>query len=168
MSSLAESRTLTTAKGIYVGYRHPNAAVSFPFGHGLTYSSFSYCSVECPETIALDRINNSAALRIQVTVRNDAPVAGSEIIQVYVSDRCSTLSRPEAELKGFAKLSLQPGEQSTATIDLDRDAWAFWDDKRQSWVAEAGEFEMRIGASFEDVRLTTCVKLADSLIWRGL
>lgn len=101
-------------------------------------------------------------------MRNDGAVAGSEIIQVYVSDPASTLPRPEAELKGFAKVYLQPGEEKVAKIKLDRDAFAFWNDKNGAWVAERGVFDVRVGASYGDVRLVKRVRLEHELSWRGL
>jgi beta-glucosidase len=134
----------------------------------LTYTSFTYTSLECQDFIKVDAALSSASLTLQVTVRNDGAVAGSEIIQVYVSDPSSTLPRPDAELKGFAKVHLESGEEKVAVIELDRDAFAFWNDKHDAWVTEKGEFVMKVGASYEDVRLTKSVHLQDTLSWRGL
>ena len=92
------------------------------------------------------------ALHVSVDVTNTGGRAGKEVVQLYLRDAESRLVRPEKELKGFAKVALAPGETKTVTLTIDCEALAYWDDARQSWVAEAGEFEVLVGTSSQDIR----------------
>ena len=93
-------------------------------------------------------------IQVQVTVENTGPRAGQEVVQLYVRDVASTLKRPKRELKAFAKVSLEPGETGTVTFRLDEDALSFYDPARKGWLAEAGDFEVLVGSSSRDIRLT--------------
>lgn len=139
-------------EGIFVGYRHydtKSVAPLFPFGHGLSYSTFKYSKLTGPQT-------TSAAdpmVHITLEVKNTSQRAGSETVQVYISDLKSTLPRPTQELKSFAKLALQPGETKRIGFELDKRSFAFWDDAEQQWRVEPGLFAIRIGSSSRDIRL---------------
>lgn len=151
-----------------MGYRHPLAVTSFPFGHGLSYATFEYGPITCPTSITVSTLTSQADLAVCVNITNTGMMAAAEVVQIYVSDPASSVQRPEAELKGFGKVWLEPGESATVTIQLDRDAWAFWDEGMQCWVAEAGQFVIRAAASSTDVRSTAIVQLEDTVVWRGL
>ncbi|MEW6241657.1 MAG: glycoside hydrolase family 3 C-terminal domain-containing protein [Chloroflexota bacterium] len=141
-------------ESIYVGYRYYDTAnknVLFPFGHGLSYAAFEY------RDLAAQVKNDSAAITFRV--RNTGAVAGREAAQVYVRDVESTVLRPFKELKGFAKVHLQPGEEKEVTITLDRRAFAFYDATQKDWIIEAGDFEILVGASSRDIRLTTTIRV---------
>jgi beta-glucosidase len=133
-------------EGLFIGYRaFDRMAIEprFPFGHGLSYTTFSYG----PATVAPDGSS------VSVDVTNTGPAAGDEVVQLYVRDVDASVVRPEKELKGFVRLrSLAPGETRTATFALDDRSFAFWDPSAHDWVVEPGEFELLVGASAADVR----------------
>ena len=146
-------------EGVFIGYRHHDThgvAPMFPFGHGLSYTSFAWGNVR------VDRsdIEAGGSVTVSVDVTNTGTRAGSEVVQLYVSDPVSGVERPAQELKGFAKLALQPGETGTATITLGMRAFAWFDTARGGWVAEAGAFGLRLGASSRDIRGEAGVTLA--------
>jgi beta-glucosidase len=147
--------TVEYRESLYVGYRYYDTAkvdVLFPFGHGLSYTTFSYSD------LSVKAEQESATVTLKV--RNTGPVAGQEIVQVYVRDVESTPFHPEKELKGFAKVELQPGEEKEVSIELNRRAFAFYDVGQKDWVVEAGDFEILVGASSRDIRLSAALKLA--------
>ncbi len=140
--------TVEYRESIYVGYRYYDTAkvdVLFPFGYGLSYTTFTY------RDLAL--IQNAEAVTASLKVKNTGAVNGKETLQLYVRDLQSTAFRPEKELKGFAKIELHPGEEKEVTIALDRRAFAFYDAGSKDWVVEAGDFKILIGASSRDIRL---------------
>jgi len=146
-------------EGIFVGYRYydkKKIEPLFPFGYGLSYTTFAYrnlrlsASEACPEPCR--RIDADEGLQVSVDVQNTGGRAGQEVVQLYVRDLESSLMRPEKELKAFAKVSLQPGETKTVTLTLNRESLACYDDSAQQWVAEAGEFEVLVGRSSRDIR----------------
>ena len=138
-------------EGIFIGYRYYDThqtPVLFPFGYGLSYTTFAYSSAK----LSADTFNDRDGLTVSVDVTNTGRVAGQETVQIYVRDQKATVLRPAKELKGFAKVSLQPGETKTVSIPLDFRAFAFYHVKHKTWVAEDGEFEILIGASSADIR----------------
>lgn len=146
--------TVEYCESLYVGYRYYDAAqqpVLFPFGHGLSYTTFAY----------RDLTVEAGADSVTVTfrVRNTGDRAGQEIAQVYVRDVAASHFRPDKELQGFDKIALQSGEEKTITLELDRRAFAFYDAGRKEWVLETGDFEILVGASSRDVRLAATVSL---------
>jgi beta-glucosidase len=150
-------------EGLLIGYRHHEAlglAPRFAFGHGLSYTRFAY------ENLALDRTNLQPGdtLTVSLTVRNTGQRRGREVVQLYVHDAQSTLARPLQELKAFEKIELAPGESRGVALQLDMRAFAAWDESRHAWVAEAGAFEIRVGASSADVRLRATVTLAQDWV----
>jgi beta-glucosidase len=142
----------------YVGYRWFEArdiAPLFPFGHGLSYTTFDYESIE----VSSHRITDTEELVVTATIANTGEVSGKEVVQLYVSDPVSSLQRPLKELKGFTKVSLAPGERKDVRFTLNDRAFSFYDPRRSRWVAESGDFEIAIGASSADIRLTETIRL---------
>lgn len=135
---------------IFVGYRWADkqgTTPTFPFGHGLSYTTFSYGNAKVAA-------NPDGTFTFTVPVTNTGNRPGKEVVQLYISDLESSLPRPVKELKGFAKLSLAPGETQTATITIDRDALSFFDPDTHAWVAEPGKFKAHLGSSSRDLRAT--------------
>jgi len=151
-------------EGLFVGYRYydkKHIAPLFPFGFGLSYTTFSYSSLR----LSVEEINPDDTLQVSVDVTNTGLRAGKEVVQLYVRDKQARLQRPEKELKAFAKVHLEPGECKTVTLSIGRSALAYYDDLAHEWVAEAGEFEVLVGASSQDIRATATFVLKDSSSW---
>lgn len=143
-------------ESLYVGYRYydtANMEVLFPFGHGLSYTRFDY------RDLALSQAGDTVTVTFKV--RNSGAVAGQEVVQLYVRDPEASFFRPQKELKGFAKLTLQPGEEQEITLQLGPRAFAFYDPASRAWVVEAGDFEILVGASSRDIRLKGVLHLAE-------
>jgi beta-glucosidase len=138
-------------EGIFVGYRYydqKGIEPLFPFGFGLSYTTFVYSNL----SIAAAEFKAPDGIRVSVDVTNTGARAGQEVVQLYVRDIVSTLARPEQELKAFRKVYLEPGESQTVSFELGHDALAFYDPRQRGWLAEAGEFEVCVGSSSRDVR----------------
>jgi beta-glucosidase len=149
-------------EGIFIGYRYYDAKempVAFPFGYGLSYTSFAYSNPR----LSAETFTDADGLTVSVDVTNTGAVAGKEIVQVYVHDRKSGLVRPPKELKGFAKVELQPGETKTVTVALDFRAFAYYHPGYRQWITEDGEFDILIGASAADIRCTLAATLHSTL-----
>ncbi|HEX9013708.1 MAG TPA: glycoside hydrolase family 3 C-terminal domain-containing protein, partial [Anaerolineaceae bacterium] len=149
-------------EGIFIGYRYYDAKeipVLFPFGHGLSYTTFAYSSPRLSASTCQD----TDPLTVSVDVTNTGAVAGKETVQVYVHDRQSALSRPPKELKGFAKVELQPGQTKTVTIPLNFRSFAYYHPAYKQWITEDGEFDILIGASATDIRFSETVTLKTTL-----
>ena len=147
-----ENGQVLYGEGLFVGYRYydkKGIAPLFPFGYGLSYTTFAYRNLKLskPEYAAGDTI------RFSVDVENMGSRAGKEIVQVYLRDVQSRLMRPEKELRAFAKVALEPGETKTVTFTLDEEALSYYDPASKRWVAEAGEFQVLVGSSSRDIRL---------------
>lgn len=143
-------------EGIYVGYRYydkKEMAVRFPFGHGLSYTSFEYSDLVADKTC----INDDETLKVSCKVRNTGNHAGKEVVQLYVKDVQSTVGRPIRELKGFDKVALAPGEEKTVIFTLNKRSFAYYEPAIADWYVESGEFTIDIGASSRDIRLSTIV-----------
>jgi len=139
-------------EGIFVGYRYydkKKIEPLFPFGHGLSYTTFVYSNLR----LSASEIDADETLQVSVDVQNTGTRAGKEVVQLYVRDVEAGVMRPEKELKGFQKIALDPGETKTVTFTLDREALSYYDPVQKAWVAEAGEFEVLIGSSSRDIRL---------------
>ena len=142
-------KTVEYREGLYIGYRYfttAEKAVRFPFGYGMSYTTFAYSDMAADEQ------------GVSLTVTNTGSVAGTEIVQLYVAKESSELFRPARELKGFARVTLAPGEKQRITITLDDKAFRFWNVKSNRWEIEGGEYELLVGASVEDIRL--CEKIS--------
>jgi beta-glucosidase len=145
-------------EGIFIGYRYydaKEAPVQFPFGYGMSYTTFAYKNPK----VSAASFKDVDGLTVSVDVTNTGKVAGKEVVQVYVHDHKSRLVRPPKELKGFAKVELQPGETKTVTVALDFRAFAYYHPAYQQWITEDGEFDILIGASVNDIRCTQTVTL---------
>ncbi|MCR5418765.1 MAG: glycoside hydrolase family 3 C-terminal domain-containing protein [Lachnospiraceae bacterium] len=156
-----EGNVVEYREGIFVGYRYYDTKemeVLFPFGHGLSYTEFAYANLK----VSKDSLSDTDTLTVSVDVTNSGKVAGSEIVQLYVADPVSDVIRPVKELKGFAKVTLEPGETKTATFTLDKRAFAYYETKINDWYAESGEYEILVGASSRDIRCRAKVKLTAS------
>ena len=146
-----ENGKVNYGEGLYVGYRYydkKDVAPLFPFGHGLSYTTFAYENVRLNGT----DFEPEDEIIVSVDVVNTGSVTGQEIVQVYVRDVESRLERPLQELKAFAKVKLAPGERQTVSMPLTRQSLAFYDPTVAEWVTEAGEFEVLVGASSRDIR----------------
>lgn len=145
-------------EGIYVGYRwadKENRKPLFAFGHGLSYTQFSMSNVRLDK----DVMTANDSLRMTVTVKNTGKVAGKEVVQLYVHDDEASVDRPYKELKGFAKVALQPGEQQDVTITIGRDALSFYDETSQAWKAEPGKFTLLVGNASDNLKLRKSFRL---------
>lgn len=143
---------------IFVGYRYydeKKIEPLFPFGFGLSYTTFEYSDLRLSSKNTTDKEGITATLK----VKNTGNTAGKEIIQLYISDEKSTLQRPKKELKKFSKIELGPGEEKTVAFKLDSRDFSYYDSRSSMWVAESGEFNILIGASSRDIRLTENVTL---------
>jgi len=147
------------AEGIYVGYRYfdtKNVEPQFPFGFGLSYTTFAYSGL----TVTPGKLSGNQAVEVSVQVRNTGSRAGAEVVQLYVHDGHSKIDRPSHELKGFQRVELKPGESKTVRFKLDRAALSYWSPAEKAWVAEPGVFEIQVGASSRDIRLQAPLQLA--------
>jgi beta-glucosidase len=145
-------------EGLFVGYRYYDKKAMeplFPFGHGLSYTTFEYSNLRIDD----EEFSLSDGLRISLDVRNNGASDGKEVVQVYVRDLQARLTRPEKELKAFSKVHLEPGETKSINFSLDREAFWFYDPEGEGWVMESGEFEILIGASSRDIRLSKRINI---------
>jgi beta-glucosidase len=161
-----ENGKIYYSERLFVGYRYYDKrkiAPLFPFGFGLSYTTFSYSSL----SLSTQEIGPDDTLQLSVDITNTGQRAGKEIVQVYVRDVQARLQRPEKELKAFAKVELAPGERKTVTLSIARDALAYYDDLAREWVAEAGEFEVLVGASSQDIRTRSTFTLTATTRWHS-
>lgn len=145
-------------EGLFCGYRHYTSTKTptlYPFGYGLTYSTFVYGDI----TVSADEINPGDTITVSVPVTNTSDREGTEVVQFYVHDPVSTLQRPVRELRGFARVTVEPGKTAQATCELNMRSFAFFEDQKQCWIAESGEFVIEAGASSEDIRARKSITL---------
>ncbi len=143
--------TVTYAEGLLVGYRWydtKHIEPQFPFGFGLSYTTFEYANLKL-----IPGDDTNALVTAQFEIKNAGNRAGAEVAQLYIHEQNPALPRPEKELKGFKKVFLQPGETRTVSIPLNRSAFSYYDPARKSWVAQPDEFEIEAGGSSGDIRL---------------
>ncbi len=153
-----ENLKVDYAEGIYVGYRYfdtRNVEPQFPFGFGLSYTTFDYSDLK----VTPEKASGADPVEVSLKVRNTGARAGAEIVQLYVHDGHSKIDRPAHELKGFQRVELEPGESKTVRFTLDRAALSYWSPASSGWVAEPGQFEIQVGASSRDIRLHAALDL---------
>ena len=156
-----ENREVWYGGGVYVGYRWYDArhiAPAYPFGYGLSYTTFSITDVSVENNVNIDK----KAVNVNISVKNTGKYAGSEVVQVYVHDVECKFDRPEKELKGFKKVFLQPGEERSVTIELPKSAFEGYYMEFGEWIAQPGEFDILVGTSALDIvsthRISVCCK----------
>ena len=157
-----EAGEVRYGEGLFIGYRYYYARqvpVQFPFGYGLSYTTFAYSNAK----VSADKFKDVDGVTVTVDVTNTGKVSGKEIVQVYVHDQRSGLKRPEKELKGFAKVELHPGETKSVSIQLDFRAFAFYHPEYKQWITEDGDFDILIAASAADIRQSLTVTLESTL-----
>jgi beta-glucosidase len=145
-------------EGVFVGYRwyeSKHIEPLYPFGYGLSYTSFEYSNL----TLSADKINSDGTLTVEFNLSNSGKTEGAEIAQLYIQDLESSVERPIKELKGFRKIKLLPGESKFVKINLKSSDFAFWDVISHSWKVEPGEFKILVGSSSKDIRLTEIVTI---------
>ena len=148
-------------EGVFVGYRGYDALelpVAYPFGHGLSYSSFSYRDLRISQAGSAD--GGDLAVTVRCTISNTSGPAGAEVVQVYVSDPAAAVARPPRELKAFAKISLEPGAEQEVTFTLTARDLCYWSVVHRRGVLEGGEFGICVGASSRDIRLSAAISVA--------
>jgi beta-glucosidase len=146
------------AEDIYVGYRHfdkANVKPLFPFGFGLSYTTFKYSNL----TLSAGTLQPDGSLTVRVDVTNTGKLPGEEVPQLYVHDLKPVIDRPIRELKGFAKIELNPGETKTVQFNINPRDLAYFDVSGHQWKANAGEYEIQVGASSRDIKLKKSVRL---------
>ena len=146
---------------MFVGYRYYdklNIEPLFPFGHGLSYTDFSYSNLKLSST----EITDKDQLQVRLTVSNTGNVTGKEVIQLYVADKESTVQRPVKELKAFDKIELQPGESKEVSFTLNKRDFSYYSKVYDRWLAESGEFDILIGSSSRDIRLSGSLNLSNT------
>ncbi len=139
-------------EGIYVGYRYfdtQDIEPLFPFGYGLSYTTFEYSNLK----ISKKQMAQADTIAISVDIMNTGDRAGAEIVQLYVQDVESSVDRPQKELKGFQKVKIEPGAKKSVEFNIEKPALSFYDEKENTWKAEAGSFKILIGSSSRDIRL---------------
>jgi len=138
-------------EGIFLGYRYYDKSTvkpRFPFGYGLSYTTFEYSTPEAETTT----IRPDETLKFSIDITNTGKIDGAEAVQVYVSDPVSSLPRPVKELKAFEKVFLKNGETRTVSFELNKDAFSYYDSSKHDWILEPGEFNILIGSSSADIR----------------
>ncbi|MDM7925618.1 MAG: glycoside hydrolase family 3 C-terminal domain-containing protein [bacterium] len=146
------------SEGVFLGYRHFDAKglePLYPFGHGLSYTTFEYGKLKTDRK----KFRDGETVTVRLEIKNTGKREGAEAVQLYVADPVSSVPRPLKELKGFAKVSLKPGEKKTVTITLGPDAFRFFHPDKKAWTAEPGVFVLLAGASSRDIRSKAQVKL---------
>ncbi len=143
-------------ESVYIGYRYYDSAnldVVFPFGYGLSYTTFEYSDIK----LSADKIKDTDKLTVSFRITNTGDVDGAEIAQVYVADKESTIFRPVKELRGFKKVFIKAGESADVSIELDKRAFAFYNVNIGDWCVEAGDFDILVAASSRDIKLSASV-----------
>jgi beta-glucosidase len=177
------TRTVEYREGVFIGYRYYDAKeldVLFPFGHGLSYTSFEYSNLRMQvlkseadgENIIAEGEHKTSNTKVHMydtdkllvtfTVKNTGNRFGKEIVQLYVRDMEASVIRPPKELKGFEKVALNPGEEKDITITLDKRSFAYYCVKQKDWRAEAGEYQILIGKSSRDIVLSGTVRMEET------
>ena len=147
---------------IYVGYRYFDSfekQVSYPFGYGLSYTTFEYSDIK----LSSDKIKDTDTLSVSFKIKNTGDVDGAEIAEIYVADKESTIYRPVKELRAFKKVFLKAGEEKEVTIELSKRAFAFYNVNINDWYVESGDFDIIVAASSRDPKLTATVNVESTV-----
>ncbi|MBU3101805.1 MULTISPECIES: glycoside hydrolase family 3 C-terminal domain-containing protein [Clostridium] len=150
-------------EGLFVGYRYydkKELPTLFPFGHGLSYTSFEYSDI----TVDKKEMVDNETLNIKVKIKNTGMVTGKEIVQLYIKDVESTVIRPEKELRAFEKVELKPGEEKIITFILGKRAFAYYNVEIKDWHVESGDFEILVGASSKDIKIKEVVNVKSTVV----
>ena len=145
-------------EGIFIGYRHYDTrkiVPLFPFGFGLSYTTFAYLDLRVDKLA----IKDTDSLTVEVKIKNTGRVAGKEVVQLYVHERRSKLARPEKELRAFAKIGLRPGEEGAVSFHLGRRDFAYYDVATRDWAVNPGQFDILVGASSRDIKLKQTIEV---------
>jgi beta-glucosidase len=156
-----EKKKVEYREGIFVGYRYYDKMEIkplFPFGHGLSYTSFEYSDIQLDKS----KMTDKEELNITVNVKNTGDRAGKEIIQLYIRDIESSVIRPVKELKGFEKVDLAPGEEKKVSFKIGKRAFAFYDTDIKDWRVESGDFKILVGKSSAEIVLSTTVSVTST------
>ena len=148
-------------EGIFVGYRYYDTKemdVAFPFGYGLSYTTFDYSNLK----LSMENPTEKDTVMVSADVTNTGKSAGKEVVQLYIRDLTGSAIRPEKELKGFEKVFLEPGETKTVTMELNKRSFAWYNTELHDWFAASGDYEILVGASSRDIRLTETLHLNSS------
>lgn len=149
-------------ESVYIGYRYYDAAdidVEFPFGYGLSYTTFEYSDLK----LSSDNIKDTDTVTVSFKIKNTGSVDGAEIAEVYVADKESTIYRPKKELRGFKKVFLKAGEEKEVSVELSKRAFAFYNVELGDWMVETGEFDILVGASSRDIKLTASMTVESTV-----
>ena len=159
---LGEGNVTEYREGVFVGYRYYDKKamdVLFPFGHGLSYTTFDYFNLR----LNAEAIRDTDALTVTVTVKNTGSRAGRTVAQLYVGAKGGEIIRPVRELKGFEKIELQPGESRDITFTLDKRAFAYWNAQIHDWHVESGEYTVAVGRSSRDIAVEAPVRVESTV-----
>lgn len=149
-------------ESVYIGYRYYDKAekeVLFPFGYGLSYTTFAYSDIQ----LSSDNIKDTDTVTVSFKIKNTGDVDGAEIAQIYVADKESTIYRPVKELRAFKKVFLKAGEEKEVRMELSKRAFAFYNVELGGWMVETGEFDILVGASSRDIRLTATMTVTSTV-----
>ena len=162
LSYFGEGDVVEYREGIFVGYRYYDKKkmdVLFPFGYGLSYTTFEYSDLKVDK----ESMKDTDTMTVSINVKNTGNMTGKEVVQLYVADKESTVIRPVKELRDFAKVELAPGETKTVTFTLDKRAFAYYSVKIHDWHVETGEFDILIGKSSRDIVLSKTVTVESTV-----
>jgi beta-glucosidase len=157
-----ENLQVEYAEGIYVGYRYYDTKKvdpAFPFGYGLSYTTFQYDNMGATPHLTYNGKTPTLGVVVDVSVQNTGARAGAEVVQLYVKQSKPKIDRPVHELKGFQRVEVQPGETKWIHFRLDRSAFSYWDPTTKAWTTEPGEYEIQVGASSRDIRLKKVINI---------
>lgn len=149
-------------ESVYIGYRYYDKAdkqVLFPFGYGLSYTTFEYSDIK----LSADSIKDTDTVKVSFKIKNTGSVDGAEVAQVYVADKESTIFRPVKELRAFKKVFLKVGEEKEVSVELSKRAFAFYNVKLGDWMVETGEFDILVGASSRDIKLSATMTVTSTV-----
>jgi beta-glucosidase len=162
-----ENLQVSYDEGIYVGYRYYDTRKvepAFPFGFGLSYTTFQYDNMGATPRLVNNGKTSNFGVVVDVSVQNTGTRAGAEVVQLYVKESKPKIDRPIHELKGFQRVVLQPGETKWVHFRIDRSAFSYWDPATKAWTTDPGEYEIQVGSSSRDIRQKKAVNIPASFL----